>query len=131
MLVTSSDNPTPKVGQIFYLEYRAEDGKFQNASLNFIDEKPKEGKQWMYTQIALIEGGEDKLTTYAGFEAGGMPPKHTRIASDEDVLKFIELIRAGKITEDSPKFNDWLIEIRNDNSLLKEEKERIDRLTSI
>ena len=130
MLITFPDNPALKVGQLFYKEYRFEDGNFQLASLNFIDEEPKEGKQWMYTQIALIEDRGSGIKAYIGFETGGMPRKYTRIARDEDILKFIKLINEGVIMEDSLNLKDWLDEVNKDNILLDEEKDRIKKLIS-
>jgi hypothetical protein len=133
MLFTSDTNPVPKVGQLFYTEYRSEEGKFQFSSLKFIDQKPEEGKQWMYTQIAHIEDENGEMEAYGGIEAGGMPAEYTRIATDEDVSKFIDnLIKSAdkgiSIIEGSSNFKDWLDAVEKDEILLVEEKERIKRL---
>lgn len=127
----SSENLIPKIGQILYKEYNDENGNFQHASLVFIDEEIKEGKQWMYTQIVCMEDFGEGMQVYAGFEAGGMPHKYTRLATDEDIKKFIIMIKNGAITKDSQNLEEWLEKIRKDEVLLKEEKDRIEKFSLI
>jgi ribosomal protein L30E len=58
-----------------------------------------------------------------------MPPKYTRIATDEDITKFLRLIKDGKVTEGSKDFLSWLKDKNSDQVLLaKEKKESIDYL---
>lgn len=130
MLVTSPDNPLPKVGQLLFQEYRSENGDLEYASLVFVDTQIKEGSQWMYTQIAHLEDTGSGPKVFTGFESGGMPAKYTRVATDEDLKMFIDYIKTGKITEDSINLDAWLEKIRADEILLESEKSRIINLTS-
>lgn len=130
MLVLLEDNPIPKVGQLLYKEYRSENGDFADASLVFVDEEIVEGNQWMYTQIAHLEDIGNGLEVYTGIEAGGMPQKYTRVATDDDLKKFLDLIKEGKITEDSDNLEKWMEKLENDNYLLASEKERIKKIVT-
>jgi hypothetical protein len=127
MLVWSENNPTPQIGQLVFVEYRKENGDFENAGLIFVDENITEGKQWMYTQIALIEDIGNGQEVYLGMPAGGMPPRYTRIATDEDIGMFVKYIKEGKI-QGEVKLEDWLKNIEADTALLASEKERIKKL---
>ena len=128
MLNFSSDNVTPKVGQILYQEYSNENGVFEFASLIFVDEAIEKDRQWMFSQIAHLEDFGNGLQVYTGFEAGSMPPKYTRIATDDDLKKFIVYIKDSKITSDSINLESWMEKIKSDNYLLESEKKRILKL---
>ena len=72
---------------------------------------------------------------FGNFEAGGMPNVYTRLASDEDITDFIQLLkeaslRGEPVMETSNNFKDWLKAVENDEILLPEEKERVERLSS-
>jgi len=134
MLITSPNNPTPQVGQIFYCEHQNDDGQFKSASLNFIDEKPDDGA-WMVTWLALIEDVGVGVQIYAGtssgsFEAGGMPHQYTRLATEEDLQKVIQLFKEGKTQDPDENLDTWLEKVREDSVLLAAEKERIECLLS-
>ncbi len=130
MQITSTDNSVPKVGELLYLESSHETDMAQSASLIFIDEEIVEGSQWMYTQTAIIGDFGNGQEVYTRFESGGISPQHIRAATNEDILKFIDLMKQNKITEDSHDLNEWLVEIESDQVLLAEEKERIRTLAN-
>lgn len=130
-LVTTANNPLPKVGQLIYLEYRYQDEKIHLGSLKFIDRIPERGKPWMNTEVAYIEKIDDKLIAFGIFGYGGMPSQYTRIASDKDILRFAKLLNdENSITEDSPDLELWLKKIEEDEILLEEEKERIRKIAN-
>lgn len=118
----------PSLGQLLYRETLESDGKLKHAQLVFIDTEIEEGKGWNFTQIALIEDQGNGLEAWTGFEAGIMAPKYTRLATDEDIMKFIKLIKEGKMDEFSSNLEKWLGEINLDITLLPSEKERINTL---
>jgi len=130
MIKTSPNTSVPKVGQILYKEERSDKDEFMYASLIFIDEEIQEGNQWMYTQIAHMEDFGKGMEVYLHCEAGGMPHEFTRLATDEDIKKFVTLMKDGSISEGSPNLKEWIKRIRNDGVLLNEEKERIERIVN-
>jgi len=130
MLKTNPNNPIPEKGQLLIKEHNAEDGSFQSSSLAFVDDEIVEGQQWMYTEVAMMEDFGNGLELYNGFESGGMPPKYTRIATDEDIIKFLRMMKDGKIDSGSIDLESWLKEIESDQILLSAEKERITNLAS-
>lgn len=128
--ISPSDNPQPKVGQLLYNERVDTGGNFQSASLVFVDEEVGTNQQWMYTEIALMEDFGEGMEVYAGIESGGMPPRYTRIATDEDIVKFLKLIKEGKVNPEVPDIASWLKDLADLSELLEEEKERLERLAS-
>lgn len=128
MPLVSASNPVPQVGQLLYKEYRDAASVFQHASLAFVDSEIQDETEWMYTEIALMEDTGRGMEVYNRFEAGGMPPAYTRLATDEDILKFVSLMKEGKISEGSSTLEEWVGEVEADGSLLSGEKERIKRL---
>lgn len=126
---TTPGNATPKLGQLFIDEHLSQEGKPIFLSLCFIDEEPGENTQWMYSEIASIDYETEPLQVYTGFEAGGMKAESKKLATDEDLSKFVSMIKAGEITEDSPSFQEWLDNVNQDSVLLQEEKDRINKLT--
>lgn len=123
---------TPEVGQLLYQEYvNDEDNSFHSASLIFVDEPMEDGKQWMYTQVAQMEdwGDGNGMQVHLEQEAGGMPAGVTRIATDEDILKFVQT----HVKDDAKKVADiteWLESvIQADQYMLQAEKDRVTKLT--
>lgn len=123
---------TPQVGQLFYQEYiNDEDNSFHSASLMFVDTAMEEGKQWYVTWVAQMEdyGDGNGMQVHLEQEAGGMPAGVTRIATDEDILKFVQ----AHVQDDPAKVADiteWLESvIQADQYMLPVEKERVASLT--
>ncbi len=117
-----------------YCEHQKDDGQFEVASINFIDEEPGDG-QWMNTELAIMEDIGDGLQVYGGgaggsFTAGSMPHQYTRLATDEDLQKFIQLFKEGKTQDPEENLQTWLEKVRTDEILLDEEKQRIVRLAN-
>lgn len=131
MKLVFSENPPPAVGQLLYREFTDDNGNFRSASLAFVDGEIEAGKQWLYTEIALMEDTGNGLEVYTGIESGGMPPKYTRLATDEDLLKFIRLIKDGKATGEARDIGAWIEAVCADTVLLPAEKERISRLSAL
>lgn len=128
-IATVPDNPQPQVGQILYKEYRSEENKgLKYASLVFVDEEIKKGKQWMYTQIAHMEDYGEGMEVYTEFGAGGMPAKYTRIATDEDVEKFITTLLKSRPPSPSDQLEKWIKDIKADSVILPAEKERLEKI---
>lgn len=131
MKLNLSEQPvTPQVGQLLYQEYvNDEDNSFHSASLIFVDEPIEEDKQWMYTQVAQMEDWGEGMHVHLEQEAGGMPAGVTRIATDEDILKFVQT----HVQDDAAKVADiteWLESvIQADQYMLPVEKERVAKVT--
>lgn len=119
---------TPQVGQLLYNEHLDKDGNLKHASLLFIDTEPEpDPKSWYYTELFLMEDFGQGLEVQVSMNAGGMPASYTRIATDEDVTKFISILKQQQ-NFNSEKFVKDLQESQDTEPLLKEEKERIVRL---
>lgn len=122
---TSPEPITPQVGQVLYNEYIDDsDGSFKFGSLLFVDSPIEEGAMWNYTQLAHMEDFGDGMEVSLEQEAGGMPATVTRVATDEDIKKFIQSI-PDTDSEKSQMIQAWLEWINNDEVLLQEEKQRI------
>jgi len=126
VVITDHDNPEPRIGQLLYLETRDEDtGEFINASLVFVDEENFGGKQWYHSSIAHMEDFDGEgLEVYTGFEAGGMPRRYTRFATDHDIRKFVQTI-VETSDNASEQLDEWAQCILEDEILLPEEKARL------
>jgi len=119
----------PEVGQLLYKEIKKNDGQLAYVSLIFVDTPIKEGEQWMYTQIALMEDFGNGLEVYTGIESGGMPPKSISPATDEQIKIFVDnIVKEGESAAE--KLKTWVNEVENDSILKNEEKERIKKIVN-
>lgn len=121
---TFSEPITPEVGQLLYNEYiNDEDGSFKFGSIIFVDSPIEEGGEWYYTQIAHMEDFGNGMEVALQEEAGGMPPQVTRVATDEDIAKFITTaLSSGQTKAD---IDQWVAMIQGQEPLLAREKERV------
>ena len=137
-LVEPKEKLEPKVGQLIYSEYVEDDGEFARASLLYIDtafedcsereqKSWQEGKNRPVTWVAQMEDYSEGagMEVYTEAVAGGSN-KFTRIATDDDIQKFVDCIASGE--NPTENLNRW-IETLKDNSdhdtLQESEKERL------
>lgn len=122
----------PQVGQILFQQYTDSYGK-TTSDLIYIDEEPIdkiEGKSLCVTWLATMADFGNGLEVYTRPEAGGTSLNNIdRIASDEDILSFVNVIKQ------SPEFkriiDEWIniLETSEDHKpLLAQEKARLKHL---
>ncbi len=105
----------PEVGQILYDQDTDEAGQVVRECLFFIDSPSDNDKQWWVTWLAQMEDYGDGLEVYIQPEAGGMPPKMARIATDEDIKRFVEVLK--KESDGIQKLKKWLNLIKTSQDL--------------
>ncbi len=124
----------PKVGQLLFHERLTSSGEIDQAALYFVDKEPVEGEQWFITWVAQMEDYNGKgleVFTEPAVGGGGGEKYGTRIATDEDIMKFIQVIRKATDAEDQARV--WIKRLDEEEeftALLLEEKERLMRLIS-
>ena len=124
-------NIIPKIGQILYEEKLDENGALIYSALLYVDTEfiPDEG---LYvTWIAQMEDFEGNgLEVYTNASSGGSNLKNiSRIATDDDIKLFVEVIKKSKNSNE--KLDNWIKNINEAEDfalLLSEEKERLKRI---
>lgn len=125
------EQSTPRVGQLLYHEERDAEGKIKSAWLYFIDTEPEPDKQWMVTWVAQMNDSRGNgMEVDTAPIAGGAGRKHmTRVATDDDIRQFVNVIKGSKNPEEQISL--WIKRLEGEGDLsllLEEEKERLKRI---